>query len=148
VARPVPSTDLSEAASQLRAVLAPLMRRLSSRRLDGELTPAQVSVLSLLDHGGAVTPARLASKEQVMPQSMATTLAQLFRRGLISRAADPLDGRCVLVSITPAGEEVLNEERRERVRYLERAMSAAYTDEELAELVRLVPLLERLIPLV
>lgn len=148
MARPVPATDLSGVASDLRAVLVPLMRELSSRRLDGDLTLAQASVLSLLGHGGSVTPATLASKEQVMPQSMATILGQLFRRGLISRAADPLDGRCVLVSITPAGVQVLDDERRERVRHLERAMSKAFSDEELAELVRILPLLARLVPLV
>jgi DNA-binding MarR family transcriptional regulator len=123
------------------------MRKLSSHRLDGDLTLAQVSVLSLLDTSGQATPATLAAREQVLPQSMATILGQLLRRGLISRAADPGDGRSVLVSITPAGLEVLNDERRERVRHLERAMSLAYTNEELAELLRLVPLLERLVPL-
>jgi len=140
--------NISEAATDLRAVLFPLHRRLLARRFDDELTIPQFSVLSLLDKGGPATPAALAGKELLPPQSMATLLSQLYRRGLVTRAPSPSDGRSIVVSISPRGTDVVNAERTERARHLQEAMNRALSPDEVEQIVRAIPLLERLIQFV
>jgi DNA-binding MarR family transcriptional regulator len=133
-----------EVAASLRAAISPLMRELQTQRLDTQLTQSQISVLSLLDKGGAATPSSLAAQEQIRPQSIATILAQLYRRRLITRAPDGSDARRVVVSITSRGTETLNNERDERVRYLESVLLEEFDQEEIEQLARAIPLLDRL----
>jgi DNA-binding MarR family transcriptional regulator len=138
------SANIGEAATELRAVLSPLNRRLQARRFDTELTIPQISVLSLLDKGGPATPAALAAKDLLPPQSMATLLSQLHRKGLVTRSPSPSDGRSIVVAISPRGAEVMNAERRERARRLQEAMNRALSPQELEQIIRAIPLLERL----
>ena len=75
---------------------------------------------------------------------MGATLASLESRGLIKRAADPDDGRRVILSITDAGLGVLRDRRNARTEQLARALSSGFTADELDQLMAVAPLLERL----
>jgi len=143
-----PGAIVTTVAFELRAALFPLMRRLQARCDDEDLTVAQSTALSRLDRFGPATPASLAAKEYVHPQSMATILSQLQRRGLVTRARSTSDGRSVTVSISEVGRNVLEAERQKRVRLLSRAMYEGFTADELRTLDAAIPLLRRLTDLV
>jgi DNA-binding MarR family transcriptional regulator len=113
-------------------------------RIDGELTLPQSSALSRLDRGGPTTSSALAKLEQISPQSMGTTLAALEDLGLVARALDPDDGRRIVLSVTKAGAEMLNNLRNARTERLAQALSSGFTPEELERLNAVAPLLERL----
>jgi DNA-binding MarR family transcriptional regulator len=132
------------AASELRVVVGRLRRRLREVADAGDLTPSQVSVLSLLDKGGGASSSDLAAMERVRPQSMAATLAALDEHGLIRRDADPEDGRRQLVSLTAAGREVVQGTRVAREEWLARAFQDRYTDTERRTIVEALTLLDRL----
>src|SRR5438270_8686538 len=85
-----PSSQVANAASELRLVLGQLVRRL---RAEYTFPVAQASVLSRLDREGAQTTSALAAAERVRPQSMAQTLTELEATGLIERRPDPADRR-------------------------------------------------------
>lgn len=95
------SDTAARAARDLTVVFNRLRRRLRSVAEDEDLTPPQVSALTLVGKHGAATASALASAEGVRPQSMATTLAALDRAGLIHRNPDPEDGRRQLITLTP-----------------------------------------------
>jgi DNA-binding MarR family transcriptional regulator len=124
--------------------VAVLRRRLRQAQVEGELTFPEVSALSRLDRGGPATSAALARLEQITPQSMGATLGGLEGRGLVERAADPRDGRRVILSITEAGTDVLRDRRNARVQQLAQALSTGFTPLELEQLLAAAPLLERL----
>ena len=133
-----------EVAASLRTSIGFLVRRIKQVRGEGDLTLPESSALSRLDRGGAATAAELARQEQISPQSMGATLAGLQERGLISKRADPEDGRRQVLFVTAAGAEVLHSRRSERTRVLAEALSEHFSSEELGVLQQAAPLLERL----
>jgi DNA-binding MarR family transcriptional regulator len=62
----------------------------------------------------ALTPRELAAIECVSPPSMTRTVSGLVERGFVARQDDPLDGRRVFLSLTPAGLSALRETRQKR----------------------------------
>jgi DNA-binding MarR family transcriptional regulator len=120
-----------------------LRRRLRQTPVADELSFPQTAALSRLDRGGPATGADLARAEQISPQSMGATLAELEARGLITRQPDPGDGRRILMSISAAGRREVNRRRDTRVEQIACGL-ADFTDAELAQLAAAVPLIERL----
>ena len=72
------------------------------------LGQSHLSALATIFRVGSIRPGDLAQKEFVSAPTMTRTLRDLETRGLVTRTADPDDGRSILVAVTPAGEhEVL-----------------------------------------
>jgi DNA-binding MarR family transcriptional regulator len=136
--------ELVRVGSELRVALGRVVRRLRQAHAIGEVTLSEASVLSRLDRGGPATPGALAVDERVRAQAMASTLAALEQRGLVSRRPDPDDGRRVFISLTPSGRQVLLDRRRETTRRMARALAEGFTPAERRRLIAAVPLLERL----
>jgi DNA-binding MarR family transcriptional regulator len=138
------SPRIARAASDLRAVLGRLRRRLRQPDAADEITLPQASVLSRLAREGPMTSGALATADRVRPQSMSNTLAALEAQGLLARRADPHDGRRALIVLTGAGEQALQGVRRVREERLGRAIAEHLTPEEQQTLIDALPLLERL----
>jgi len=143
VEQPV-SSEVSRAASELRALIGRLARRLRQISTVGEITLSQASVLSLLEREGPATSGTLATKEHISPQSMGTILMSLETLGLVSRTPDPADGRCLVISLTEAGLQAVHGARRQREEQLARAFADHFTAQEQQVLIAVLPLLERL----
>jgi DNA-binding MarR family transcriptional regulator len=136
-----PSSQVANAASELRLVLGQLVRRL---RAEYTFPVAQASVLSRLDREGAQTTSALAAAERVRPQSMAQTLAELEAANLIERRPDPADRRRIQIELTEQGRARVLEERGKREGWLAAAIAAELSPEEQRTLLDAVPLLQRL----
>ena len=135
----------SQLASELRAVLGKLIRRLSGKSVVGDLPWPQKSALSHLEREGSATVSTLARIEGVRPQSMGATVAALEAAGLVQGAADPDDGRQTLMSLTPACVDMLRAGRAARQDWLLRAIHAHLTPHEQQELAHALRLLARLV---
>ena len=140
----VDELDVRDVAAALRVSMGLLLRRLRQVGVPGELTVPETSALARLDRNGPATSSELARVEQISPQSMGVTLAGLEARGLVERRPDPADGRRAVLSLTPAGREVLRTRRSARTRALARALEAGFSPAELGQLQAAAPLLERL----
>lgn len=132
------------AAIDLRLSVMRLARRLRAQRLPGDLPLGCLSALGRLERDGDATTSELATAERITPQSMARSVAELVRRGLVGRAADPADGRQTLLHITDAGREYVALDRRRRDAWLSRAMAEHLTDVERDLLLVAGRLLDRL----
>lgn len=133
-------TETAPLASELRVVLGQLVRRL---RAEHRFPLNQATVLGRLDREGAQGVSDLAVAERVRPQSMAQTVGDLEAEGLVERRPDPGDGRRALVSLTEAGHEALEAERRNREGWLVAAIDDL-TPSEQATLADSVALLRQL----
>lgn len=133
--------DTTQLASDLRIVLGRLVRRL---RAEHGFPLSHGAVLGRLDRTGAMSTADLAAAERVRPQSMGQTLGELEAQGLISRRADPSDGRRILIELTPAGHEALAEDRLRRMGWLSDAIEQDFTAGERRTLEEALALLARL----
>lgn len=86
----------------------------------------------------------LAAEERVTQPAITLLVNRLAARGWVERIADPSDGRAVLVSLTPEGEEVFQQLRAEYRAMLHEEM-ATLDDSEVDTLAAAVEILDRLI---
>jgi DNA-binding MarR family transcriptional regulator len=140
--RPAES-DRERAARALFVAMGLLRRRLRASASPAELTFPEVSALVRLERGGPATSAELARVEQISPQSMGATLAGLEARGLVTRSADPADGRRVVMSVTDAGLQLVNKRRDVRIEQITAALEG-FTKSEVQRILATTPLIERL----
>jgi DNA-binding MarR family transcriptional regulator len=134
-------TDPALVASELRAVLGQLVRRL---RAEHRFPLSHGTVLGRLDREGPQSVSDLAAAERVRPQSMAQTVNDLEADGLVARRPDPRDGRRALVELTHEGNEALQADRRHREGWLAQAIADDLSAEDQAVLRDAVQLLRRL----
>ncbi|WP_320782336.1 MarR family winged helix-turn-helix transcriptional regulator [Streptomyces sp. CRN 30] len=138
------SDSATRAAHDLRVVFSRLRRRIREVARDEDLTPSQVSALTLVGKHGAATASALATAEGVRPQSMAATLVALTQRELIRRTPDPDDGRRQLVTLTDAGRARVDGDRQVRDEWLARAFEERCSEEERRTVLDALALLDRM----
>ena len=131
-ARPVPeaAADGREAAlDALREEFSCLLgadRRLRGRdqhrKVDGDLTIAQVRALFALDKRDAATAGEIAEAARLSPASVTGMLDELERDGIVTRVRSDADRRRVLVTLTDEGRKVLGRRRRSWLKRWEESM--------------------------
>lgn len=136
-----PRTTLD--ASRLRLALMRLSRRLR-QEADAGITPSQLSALATLDRRGPLALRDLAAAERVTSSTLTRIVAALESDSLIARITDPQDRRCNLVSVTPAGAELLTSARDKGTRLLAERV-AALPAEDADLLAAALPVLESLL---
>jgi len=136
---------LSEAAlaGALRDAVGRLGRRMRHHANHPELSLGQLAALRSLDVHGPMSPSELATHEKVQPPSMTKIVARLEELGYVSRAPHPQDGRQVVVTISPAGAELLEDDRRRRDAWMAQRLGVL-DPYELAALRAALPALEKL----
>jgi DNA-binding MarR family transcriptional regulator len=133
--------DSAQIASELRAVLGQLVRRL---RAENRFSLSHGAVLGRLDRTGPRSVSELATAERVRPQSMAQTVSELEAEGLVTRSPDPADRRRAPVELTEKGLTVLQADRRQREGWLAHAITEGFSGDEQQVLSEAVGLLRRL----
>ena len=135
-----PATEL---ASQLRFAVMRLSRRLRQHAPE-DITPSQLSALSVIVRDGRLTLSQLAEAERVQPPTVTRVVDLLEQKGLATRIPSEQDRRVAFVEPTKAGRTLVDTIRRRRDAYLARRLRT-FTSEERALLERAATLLERLI---
>ena len=109
---------VDDTAEQLAALLDGIVRRqrrASKEGLGEAVTHGQFRVLRTL--GGAEQPLRLselAARLGIVPRSATSVVDDLEAAGLVARQPDPNDRRATLVTLTPAGTQILTTLRHNR----------------------------------
>jgi DNA-binding MarR family transcriptional regulator len=128
-------------AHQLRETLGRVIRRL---RAEPGPSVGRMAVLGRLDRDGPSSISDLATAEKMRPQSMAQTVHDLEAAGLVSRRADPNDGRRAFVELTAGGVELLRTTQAHRETWLTEALERQLDADERALLHEAIVLLERI----
>src|SRR5215210_1394964 len=111
-----PVTD-SDLAGRLRLAITRTARRLR-QEAGTDLSPSLTAALATIERRGPLTPSGLAELERIKRPTATRLLRRLEEDGLIERVPDPTDGRAALVSVTPAGRELLKRLRSRKNAYL------------------------------
>lgn len=141
-ASPSARIDAGPVANRLHSAAIHLLRRI--RRTDEAtgLSPARLSLLSVLVFGGPATISELAHIEQVSVPSMSRLVAALEADALVERATDPNDRRLVFVGATKQGASLMLKARRDRVDHLARRLQELPVA-DLARLAQAAEIMER-----
>jgi DNA-binding MarR family transcriptional regulator len=76
------------------------------------ITPRQLEVLTFLARREHWSVGEVASALKVSSAAATKAIARLERKGLVTRAVDLMDRRCVNVSVTRAGADVTRQIQR------------------------------------
>jgi DNA-binding MarR family transcriptional regulator len=129
-------------AEDLRATLGRFVR--SVRTQANTPTTSQSETLSLLDRAGPLTVAELAERRNVRHQSMRLVAGQLEAEGLISKMANPADGRSQLLSITDNGRAELSRAREARTSQIASLIEERLSEQDRRTLGAAIRIIERL----
>ncbi len=130
-------------AARLRLAITRTARRL--RQSSGShLGASATAALATIERAGPLTPSALAEAERIKRPTSTRIVARLEEAGLVSRAPDPDDGRCSLISITRAGERELAAMRNRKDAYLAQRLEAL-GERDVATLRRAAAILERML---
>lgn len=97
-----------------------------------DLSASAAFVLNRVNREGPVRLTSLAAKEGVSQPSMTQLIQRLERLDLVSRLADPEDGRAALIAITAHGQALLEDRKRLRRERLAALLATLSADEESA----------------
>lgn len=125
-------TGAAPLAAELRVAIMRTSRRLRAEAASHDISPGQYSVLAAILRG-SMTVGQLAEREQIQAPSMTRIVNDLAAAGHVTRGANPLDKRQVLVQITDEGAAVLERARNKRTQWLAKRV-AALTPEQRATL--------------
>ena len=129
-----------ELASRLRHAVARAARRLR-QEAGTDLSPSLSAALATIDRHGPLTPSELAGRERVQRPTVTRVVYRLEEAGLVTRAADPADGRGSLITVTSAGRALLASARSRKDAFLSERLEAL-GPEDRAALERAAALLE------
>lgn len=107
-----------DVADRLHSAAIRLLRSVRKEDAEAGVTPAQLSLLSVLVFGGPQTVSALAAAERVTLPTISRLVSTLEAAGLVRREAAMFDGRSVVVSATPEGDALLQAGKRRRVQRL------------------------------
>jgi DNA-binding MarR family transcriptional regulator len=136
--------DVDKLAAVLYQANSLFSRRAKQLQAPDELTLPERVALAKLDRGGPSTAAELARILQISPQAMRVTLGSLESHGLVRRKPDPADGRQQVMSLTPAGVDIVRYDRDARARRFAEVLAEEFSTAELRTLAKAAPLIERL----
>jgi DNA-binding MarR family transcriptional regulator len=139
-----PPRGTLQTADDLRRATARLSRRLRRLRADHDVSAAKLAILGQLYRADAeMTAVDLARLENLQPQSLTRSIAELDERGLVTRRPDESDRRQILIKITTEGRELLARDAHAQTAWLAQAIDTALTGTEQGLLHLAVGLLER-----
>lgn len=140
-----PTTSASTLADELLPLAVRLARLLFQEGTgSSRVSRAQVSVLRALRDEGPRRISELADAEHVAQPTITKLVVRLEHEGLVTRVADPDDGRAVLVGLTPAGRSQLKQMTAAAADALSQRLEALEAS-DLAALADALPALEKLI---
>ena len=129
-------------ATELRSAIQQVVKKLRKESPSSQhLSLTERSTMSQLYQNKTMLPSELATNEKITNQSMSQVLNHLFELGYITRTVSETDKRKLNISLSPLGEQTLQQVRYERDEWLATAISETCTAEEQSILKQaLVPL--------
>jgi DNA-binding MarR family transcriptional regulator len=122
--------DAGDCIGELLDQALDLTARFLSDRAD--LSASAAFAMNRVCREGPIRLTTLAAKEGVSQPSMTQLIQRLERLGLVTRLADPDDGRAALIGITDHGQTLLDDRKRVRRERLTALLTTLTSDEECA----------------
>jgi DNA-binding MarR family transcriptional regulator len=116
-------TNKSDLAMRLHAAAIHLLRTVRVEDRRAELSPARLSVLSILVFAGPRSLTQLTDAEQVAAPTMTKLVAGLEKDGYVRRKPHPLDGRAWIIQATAKARKTLLDARQRRVDLLAKLLA-------------------------
>ena len=107
------------------------------------LSRTAAATLGALDRLGPLRLTALAEHEEISQPAMTGLIGRLAAQGLVTRTPDPSDRRAVIIGLTPAGSDAIEQRRRHYADTIA-AMVGDLSADDLDHLVDALPALQQL----
>jgi DNA-binding MarR family transcriptional regulator len=134
----------TDVAMRLHAAAIGLLRTVRAEDRQLGMSPARLSVLSILVFGGPRTVMQLTEAEQVAAPTMSKLISGLEAEGYIARKGDPADARVWLIRATAKAKRILMRGRDQRINALMKLLDGC-SREDWVQLQEAVMVLERVL---
>jgi DNA-binding MarR family transcriptional regulator len=125
----------NDAWEALLSAHAVLMKQFAARDIWQDVSMREYDVLYTLSKSSAPQRISELGRHVLLSQpALSRLIDRLAERGLIERCPDPADGRGVRLSLTEAGRDLQRRIGRRHARDVARALTAALTSDEIAQL--------------
>jgi DNA-binding MarR family transcriptional regulator len=132
-------------SSSLRMAVASLHKALRKQAsYTSSYSMTELETIGFIARNNSILASELAVLTRITTQSMSQILKKFELQGLITRTASVNDKRKVHISLTPAGEKLVKQNRYERDVFLQKRIETLLTDKEVALLEKVVPILDKL----
>lgn len=138
--------DISELSSLLRESVAGLHKRLRKQsQVVKTYSMTEIETIAHLFRNDQLLPTELAGLTRVKTQSMSQILKKLEEETIIKRTPSKDDKRKVYISLTAYGKKIVEKTKYERDQWLKEAMEKTLSDKEKELLIKVLPVLNKLI---
>jgi DNA-binding MarR family transcriptional regulator len=138
--------NTSQLSSSLREVVAAIHKGLRKQSTSvSSYSMTEIETVAHLFRNSSLLPTELATLTRVKTQSMSQILAKMEEQGIIKRTPSKEDRRKVYISLTASGKKMVEQTRYERDEWLKGKIEKTLTDKEKDLLVKVLPVLNKLI---
>lgn len=132
-------------ASSLRLAVSGLFKglRKTASSMEGH-SMTEIETVGHIARQQRILPSELAALVKVTPPSMTQILNGMEKEGIIRKTPDKEDKRRVYVSLSAAGQRLIEQTRYERDAWLKKTIEETLTKEEMEILAKAVPILVKL----
>jgi DNA-binding MarR family transcriptional regulator len=136
----------TELASSLRNVVSALHKRLRKQAgVVGMYSMTEVETIAHLFRVSSLLPTELAALTRVKTQSMSQILKKMEEQGIIKRTPSKEDKRKVYISLTASGKKLIEKVRYDKDEWLKDAIEKSLTAKEKESIVKILPLLNKIV---
>ena len=121
--------QLEHLSTVFNAVMAHIFLPLRSHESFNELTEAQKKILFFLSIKGPQKMSDIARQISVTMSGATGIVDRLVRAGLVRRENDPSDRRGILIELTPAGHQLIQEIKKLHEQRLEEVLESLAPDQ-------------------
>ena len=135
-----------ELAPALRSVISAIHKSLRRQMSSvNTYSMTEIETIAHLGRAGSLLPTELAALTRVKTQSMSQILKEMEEHRIIKRTPSKEDGRKVYISLTALGKNMLEKAKYDKDEWLKTAIENTLTEKEKDLLVKVIPVLSKII---
>jgi DNA-binding MarR family transcriptional regulator len=133
-------------STSLRSVIAALHKGLRKQSDSGNTySMTEMETIGHLIRNPALMPTELAALTRVKTQSMSQILKKMEEQGVIKRTLSKEDKRKVYISLSASGKKMVEKIRYDKDEWLKNMIEQSLTDKEKELLIKVLPVLNKLV---
>lgn len=135
-----------ELASTLRSVVSALHKSLRRQMSSvNTYSMTEIETIGHLARSGSLLPTELAALTRIKTQSMSQILKEMEEDRIIKRTPSKEDKRKVYISLTAFGKNLVEKAKYDKDEWLKTAIENTLTEKEKDLLVKVIPVLSKII---
>jgi DNA-binding MarR family transcriptional regulator len=138
--------DTTTLSSSLRSIISALHKGLRKQMSSvSTYSMTEIETIGQLARATTLLPTELAAYTRVTTQTMSQILKKMEQQGVIKRTPSKDDKRKVFISLTSFGKKMVEKAKYDKDEWLKNSIDRNLSDKEKDQLIRTLPVLNKLL---